>query len=251
MTTRDRIVITVIVCAGLIAAFWFFALSPKRAQGTRLTSQIATQQQALDAANQTIAASAGAQRLYGAAFVTLARLGKAVPSDKQVPSLIYQISGAAGAHRVAFKSLAASTSTSSTAPSSAPAPGASGAAAIAGLQPLPFTFTFSGNFFHLDGFFRAINNFVVSNQQTIVANGRLLAVDNVTLAAGAGGFPSIVATVQATAFVLPLHTPPTVPSTTTNVSLPGLPGGKLPIGGGTANGQLPNLPTASAGAATP
>lgn len=251
MTTRDRIVITVIVCGGLIAAFWFFALSPKRAQATRLKSQITAQQQALDAANQTIATTAGAQQLYGAAFVTLARLGKAVPVDKQVPSLIYQISAAAGANRVAFKSLAASTATSSTTPTSATTPAAPGTAAIAGLQPLPFTFTFNGNFFHLDGFFRAINRFVISTQRTLVVNGRLLAVNNVTLAPGPSGFPSIAATVQATAFVLPLQTPPPVPSTTTGVSLPGLPGGKLPIGGGTANRQLPNLPTASAGAVTP
>ena len=79
----------------------------------------------------------------------------------------------------------------------------------------------------------------------------LLAVNNVTLAPGPNGFPNIAATVQATAFVLPLQAPPPVPSTTTNVALPGFPGGKIPIGGGTVNGQLPNLPTASAGAATP
>jgi Tfp pilus assembly protein PilO len=245
MTGRDRIVMLVVVCVAALAGFWFLAFSPKRNEAASLQNQVSSAQQRLDAANSEIAQSRNAQVTYQAATATLAYLGKAVPADDQVPSLIYELNSAAHSNGVSFdrfQSGGAAASGSSAGPASL---------ALSGLQTMPFSFTFEGNFFHLEGFFRAIDQLIVPDQQQITANGRLLTLDSVSLAPGAGGFPNIQATVQATGFELPLqsssaNTPPPV------LGLPSLHGGtQTPSGGSGTGGSLPDLPTAAATGAVP
>jgi len=101
MTARDRMVLSVVVAVPALAAFWFLLLSPKRDEAKSLDGQIGTTQSQLSSAQASIAQSQVAARSYPSSYATLARLGKAVPTDPQVPSLIYELNSAAQSQTVA------------------------------------------------------------------------------------------------------------------------------------------------------
>ncbi len=246
MTARDRMVLTVVVAVAALAAFWFLLLSPKRDEAKSLDGQIATTQSQLSSAQASIAQSQVAARSYPSSYATLARLGKAVPTDPQVPSLVYELNSAAQSQSVAFQSIQA---TGATNPASGPPAAASAAQALAGgLQPMPFTFTFNGDFFRLATFFRRIDALVVSRAQRLDVSGRLLSVDSLSLQPGPGGFPRISAQVQATAFLLPQQALPALP---VGVAAAGRASPSPRPSTGSRSGGLPRLPAASISGATP
>jgi Tfp pilus assembly protein PilO len=102
----------------LLAAFWFFALAPKRKDATALNGKIAQAQQRLDSARQQTAAASAARKRYDDDYATVAKLGKAVPADDDVASLVYQINHVSTGSHIDFRSikLAASGSPAPVAP---------------------------------------------------------------------------------------------------------------------------------------
>jgi hypothetical protein len=141
-----------------------------------------------------------------------------------VPSLVYQLESAASGSKVDFRSLkltpgapsAAATGGSSGGAAAAGASGASGAtqAATATLPPgssvgsagfptMPFSFVFDGSFFSMQRFLRNVDRFVRLQDGQVLVSGRLLSVDGISLSAGREGFPSVKATLTATAYLLP------------------------------------------------
>lgn len=226
MTRRDRIVVMVLVAVALVAGYWFLLLAPKRQEAAALGDKLTTQTQRLQQAQGAIASGLAARRSYGQNYASVARLGEAVPTDDNVPSLVYQVDAAARAAHVDFRavklsqSASASTSTASTASSassasaktSAPAtqsatatlpPGAS--VGPAGFPTMPFSFTFDGSFFHMDDFLRRLDSFVRATNQHVAVGGRLLTVNGFSLGAGRRGFPFVKASVSATAYLLPAN----------------------------------------------
>ena len=234
MTGRDRTVIIVVAIVGAIAAAWLMVISPKRDQAAQLQTQIQKAQSDLSAAQTQLAQGEAARNTFKRSYSTLVRLGEAVPTDDNVPSLIYQLQSAASATGVDFRGLtldpagpggpvssssAPSTGSTSSPATASPAPatgttGATGAAGTTVLPPgaavgpagfpiEPFTFTFQGNFFHLANFFGRLEKFVVATNRRLSVNGRLLSLDAINLAPAAGGFPQIQATVAATTYLLP------------------------------------------------
>ena len=105
MTARDRKVLVVVCVLAAIGAAWFFVIQPKRSEASKLGAQITSAQSQLDAARAQVAAGQAAQSSFASNYTTLARLGEAVPSDDNVPSLIYQVQSAAAAARVDFRNL--------------------------------------------------------------------------------------------------------------------------------------------------
>ncbi len=227
MTTRDRLVVLALALVVALAGFWFGVLAPKRKEAERIDADIATQQARLDAAQTVAANAAKAREDYREDYSTIARLGKAVPSDDDLPSMLVQLQAAAQGAKNDFRSIkrgAASTDSASAAPAAttatAPASGAaatgttsaSAAAALppgatvgtAGLATLPFSFTFRGEYTELEGFLRNVQGFVTSSKSgTINVRGRLLTVDGVSLVPQEGDLSRILATVSATAYLQP------------------------------------------------
>jgi hypothetical protein len=103
MTTRDRLVLIIVVSVAVLGVFYFLALKPKRAEVSKLQTDITTQQQELDTARSEVATSQTAQRQFATDYATVARLGKAVPADDDVPSLVYQIQSAAQSTDIDFR----------------------------------------------------------------------------------------------------------------------------------------------------
>lgn len=236
MTGRDRIVVLVVGVVVAIGAAWMMIISPKRDQASKLQSQISSTQSALNAARSQLAQGQAARQAFRDSYSTMVRLGEAVPTDDNVPSLIYEVQSAASKAGVDFLGLTlnpsasngtpnivtpSSTTSSSTgatptttppSPTTPPAgstalsapvlpPGA--VAGPAGFPIEPFTFTFQGSFFHLANFFGRLERFVVSAGQRLAVSGRLLNLDAINLGPGPGGFPQITATVSATTYLLP------------------------------------------------
>jgi hypothetical protein len=249
MSARDRILAGVAGTVAVIAAFWFLALKPRVHDASNLSDKVSQAQTRRDEAEAAFAAAQAAKSAYRTNYATVARLGKSVPVDDEVASLVFQLDSAAHATDVDFRAikLAAGTSAAS---SAAPAPtngttpstskttpasaSATQAAAVtlppgasigpAGFPSMPFTFTFNGNFFTLERFLRKVGGFTGLSGKQIRVGGRLLTLDGMALTAAPEGFPHITASISATAFLVPADegatggATPTGPATTTTTA---------------------------------
>lgn len=238
MTSRDRTVVIAIAALALVAAAWFLLLSPVRKDVAAADVQVGAAQSRLTTAQGLIAQGAAARAHYKADYAAVSRLGKAVPADDDVPSLVVQLEGAAERSRVDFRSIERSTSSATpSAPSQAaavasavgatgptgaagatptaatvPAPATQAAASVlppgasvgaAGFPTMPFDFAFTGSFFKLQDFLGRLDRFTEVEGDDIRVKGRLLTVDGFALTPSSAGFPNMLASVHATAYLLP------------------------------------------------
>ena len=220
MTARQRILAAVAGALLVIGAYWFLALSPRLHDASDLSDQVARARTTLQRAEAQAVQAQAAKDAYRTNYATVARLGKSVPVDDEVPSLVYQLDSAAHATGIDFRSVklasgAAGAATATSAPSTTKAgtanatqvaavalpPGAS--VGPAGFPSMPFSFTFTGNFFTLERFLRKVDAFTGVSGKRIRVGGRLLTLDGISLAAAADGFPHIKASITATAFLVP------------------------------------------------
>lgn len=244
MRTRDRIGVTAILVVVALAAGWMLIVQPRRDQASKLAGQIGTAQSQLDTARSQVAAGMSARNQFANDYTQLVRLGEAVPYDDDVPSLIYQIQGAASAAGVDFRNLqVASSSGSSTPPPSGGSSSSSSSSTqlppgvsvgAAGVPAEQFNFVLQGNFFHLADFFNRLQQFVIVGANQIDISGRLLSINGISFSAATQGFPQITANVSATAYLAqPLQ-------------LPGASGG----GSSTAGADSSTTPTSSTGSSS-
>jgi hypothetical protein len=105
MTRRDTYTLGVVAVLGLMAAFWFMMLSPKRSELTKLNSRVSESQSALQSARGEAQEFAKARQNFPTDYTTITRLGKAVPADPDIPSLIVQLDRAAHKAGMDFRKL--------------------------------------------------------------------------------------------------------------------------------------------------
>jgi Type II secretion system (T2SS), protein M len=210
MKPRDRLVLAILGAAGVIAVLWFFAVAPKRDEAKAVTAQVTAAEQRRDSAKQEAAVAEQAKASYRGDYATVARLGKAVPSKADVPSLVYQLENAARAAKVDFRSISVQSSPTA-APASPPVASptaskgetsaAAPASSSAGIEPQEFQFTFQGNFFSLQRLLSEIDRFSRVNGSKVSVSGRLLTIQTVTLNPSDKGLPNIKAEIRANAYV--------------------------------------------------
>jgi hypothetical protein len=217
MTRQSKILIGAMVAIAAVAAYWFLLLSPKREEATRLQGDIDKAQIAVDAARAQATALRQAKASYDRNYSSVARLGKAVPADDDVRSLVVQIDEAADRSGVDFRTIEVGTGTGggggtpTTPPANGTAASAASAATLppgasvgpAGFPTMPFTFQFDGSFFSLSEFFARLERFVTVANQRINVTGRLLTVDAFSLKPSQKGWPLVRASMGATAFLVP------------------------------------------------
>ncbi|HWI23223.1 MAG TPA: hypothetical protein VNT22_11500 [Baekduia sp.] len=241
MTARDRTVVMVIGLLAIVGLIWFTVIGPRHKDFSTASSALTTAQSRLDAANETFKTAQVAKRSYSADYSAIAELGKAVPVDDEISSLLYQLSSAADRHQIDFRSMklgtggggvapvvptsttpapagTATTGTTSTpapaaaAPVATPAPATNVAAATlppgatlgsAGFPTMPFDFVFDGSFFDMSSFLRQLDEFTTIKKGELAVRGRLLTINGISISASRDGFPKIKASVNATAFLLP------------------------------------------------
>jgi len=231
VSARDRIVVGALVAVAALAGFWFFVLSPKREAVSAAQGRVTAQQERLDQANALLATAQGAKKRFGADYAAVAGLGKAVPADDNVASLVYELQSVAADAKITFrgvKVMASSTTTPAPAAAAASA-SASGASATAGgagttaapatqvaasklppgavvgtagLVTMPFSFVFQGGFLDMQRFLARLDGFVRVRGGTVLVSGRLLSVDGISLTKAPKG-NRVTATIAATAYLSP------------------------------------------------
>jgi Tfp pilus assembly protein PilO len=200
MNVRER---SILGCAGmtvLVALLWFGLLAPKHNEAKDLGASVTQAQQSrTDALAQAVAGEA-AKASYPRDYATVARLGKAVPTQADVPSLVYQLESAARRAKVDFRSMAIDSP-------AAEAPGAtleSPATTVpGGVVPTPFSFTIEGSYFGVRRMLSALREFSRVKGKQVSVSGRLLTLDAVKLSAGRKLLPQIKADITAKAYVAP------------------------------------------------
>jgi Tfp pilus assembly protein PilO len=214
MTRTNRILLSVVAIGLAVCAFYFLILAPKRELVTKLDGDVAAKQAEVAQAQETLAGYEGARESYKGNYALLARLGKAVPADDDVRSLLIQIESAADASGVDFSKIElgsglaggaqtptapAAGATQSTALASAP-----GAIPVSGgaLSAMPFNFSFSGGYFDLSTFFAKLERFVTVNNSKIGVTGRLLRLESVQISPSSAGFPEMQAEIGAATYVV-------------------------------------------------
>ncbi|HEX5780910.1 MAG TPA: hypothetical protein VFX80_03270 [Solirubrobacteraceae bacterium] len=212
MTRSNQILLSVVALGAAIAAFYFFALSPKREEAAALDTKIAEQQAAVEQARLMLAGYEEAKGSYKRNYATLARLGKAVPADDDVQSLMVQLESTADRSGVSFEKIELTSGLAGAAPTSSDAKPAEGVLAtapgtvpVAGgvLSAMPFTFSFTGSYFDLTAFFARLEHFVSLNNKKLDSTGRLLRLESVTIAPSSVGFPDMQAQINAATYLVP------------------------------------------------
>ena len=99
MSDRDRKILLLALPLLLVVAYWFLLLGPKRDEATKAEADLTEQQARLQSAEAAADAAKGAQGSFESDFTELVRLGKAIPSSVDMPSLIVQLDRAAAGHR--------------------------------------------------------------------------------------------------------------------------------------------------------
>jgi hypothetical protein len=105
MTRRDAYTLGAVAVLGLIGVFWFMLLSPKRSELSKLNSKASESQAALTSARGEAQEFAKARQNFPTDYTTITRLGKAVPADPDIPSLIVQLDRAAHKAGMDFRKL--------------------------------------------------------------------------------------------------------------------------------------------------
>jgi Tfp pilus assembly protein PilO len=211
---RNKLLIPIVGLVVAAGAFWFLALAPKRAEIAKLDSDISAKQAEVEQSRQLAASYEKAKANYRANYAKLASLGKAVPADDDVRSLIFQLDDAARRSNVDFRALnvgaadaAATTGGSATtaAGTKAPPPGTVPIGS-AGFSAMPFTLSFKGSYFNLSNFFTRLERFVTVENNKIDVTGRLLLLGSISVTPQEteGGKPGeLVAQVGAATYLVP------------------------------------------------
>jgi hypothetical protein len=216
VTRTTKLLIPAVIAVAAAAAFWFLVLAPKRDEIAKLDAEISQQETAASQAEQQAASYQQAKDSYRRNYTTVARLGKAVPADDDVRSLLVQLDTTAKKSKVTFRALTVSGGASGAADATdatdasakrgagelAPAPGAVPVGS-AGFSAMPFTFGFSGSFFRLSDFFSRLERFVTVQNDNIDVTGRLLLVGSIAITPDNGDLKQLQALVGASTYLVP------------------------------------------------
>jgi hypothetical protein len=207
MTARLQLLLGIVVVIAVIAAGWVLAVAPKRERAAQLGAEVTQAEQRRDDATARAAIADRARATYARDYATVARLGKAVPANADVPSLVFQLESTARRAHVDFRAVNVLDSAAEAPP---PADGKTAATAGGGIQPTPFTFRFEGDYLGLQQLLARIDRFSRVKGTQIAVDGRLLTIDGVTVTPASRGLPRVQGLVTARAYVAEL--PDALPS---------------------------------------
>jgi hypothetical protein len=230
--TTDRTILSVVAVVGLIAAFWFLILAPKRQEASDLDTQVSTLETSVAAQESDAAAAAQSKTDFKTNYKKLVTLGKAIPVDADTPSLLTQLQTLSDKSNVVFQSItlggASGGAAAPAATTAAPATETTAAllpigatVGAAGLPVMPYALQFQGGFFQIADFFGRIDGMVDAGGDNVTVDGRLLTIDSFTLAAGEGS--GLTASVSATSYLSPADQGTTGGATATGPLSTGVP----------------------------
>jgi type IV pilus assembly protein PilO len=174
----------VVVVAGLLvyaAAFWFLAVSPKRAKAGETGKEAANLETVVATARRSATAPPDSQPI---AVADVFRLAKAMPSVPDMPGIVLELARIAEETGIEFKSINPQTST------------------VKGdYQVVPVTLVFDGTFYELSDLLFRLRTLVGVRHGKLDATGRLYSVQTLDFAESTNGFPEITANLTVEAYV--------------------------------------------------
>jgi Tfp pilus assembly protein PilO len=129
----DRTILVSLAVVGLLAAFYFMILGPKREKASELGDEVTELQASIDQQNQTADFAEQARQQFPEYYGRLVVLGKAVPEQADTSSMLVQLGQISSKTKVDFRGLSLSESSGG----AAPAPAAPGATPPAGTSTTP------------------------------------------------------------------------------------------------------------------
>jgi Tfp pilus assembly protein PilO len=141
----------------VVAGYWFFLLSPMKAEIAEKDKAIAAEEAKMQAAKLQLASLQDKQKEAAANQAALIELAKMMPAAKEVPSLLIQIQDLATEAGISFVTV----NPGQVAPNGT-------------YSSMPLSLEFQGTFFD-------INDFLYRVEQLVAGPGRLLAVQQVDL----------------------------------------------------------------------
>jgi Tfp pilus assembly protein PilO len=106
LTDRDRKIMIAVVPILVLVAYWFLLLAPKRDEASQAKDDLATQQARVENARAQVQSAEGAKENFDASYAQVVRLGKAIPSTVDMPSLLVQLDAAAAGTGIIFTRIA-------------------------------------------------------------------------------------------------------------------------------------------------
>lgn len=250
MNPANRAMAVLAAFAVLAFLFWTQLLSPKREEAKQLKAQVGQLQASLATHQAEIAEGEAAKREFSTEYQRLVVVGKAVPGDDDIASLLVQVNRLADNADGTFRDLQLSAEGGGEEPAATPPAAAGGEPASAtevaasllplgasigpaGLAVMPYTVTFEGNFFEIADFIEGLDSLVDTKQEEVVVDGRLVTVDGFSLKADPDkGFPALQASFALTTYLTP-------PGEGAAGTLPESPGGPEAAPVATTTGALP------------
>lgn len=237
MTSSNRAIVALLVLVAVAVAFWVLLLSPKREEASELSAQVTQLQSSLAQHQAEVAEAEDAKKEFSTEYQRLVVVGKAVPGDDEIASLLVQVNRIADSAGGTFRNIqltAGGEAEASPAPAPAAAEGTPASATEvaasllplgatigpAGLAVMPYDVTFDGDFFQIAKFIAGIDSLVKTKDNMVRVDGRLVTIDGFSLEAAPDvGFPSLQASFALTTYLtppsegLPGSAPPTSPGT--------------------------------------
>jgi len=106
MTDRDKKLLLALIPILVLVGYWFLLLAPKREEATAASEELTVQEQRRDDAEIMLQAAQGAKKSFDASYTQIVRLGKAIPSTVDMPSLLVQLDAAAAGTGIRFTKIA-------------------------------------------------------------------------------------------------------------------------------------------------
>lgn len=107
LSDRDRKLALIIVPIVVLVAYWFLLFSPKREEAATAASDLSVQTERRDSAKATVDQAASSKTDFAADYGEIVRLGKAIPAQVDMPSLMLQLNGAAEGTGIKFTGITA------------------------------------------------------------------------------------------------------------------------------------------------
>jgi Tfp pilus assembly protein PilO len=220
MNSTNRAIAAIVAVVVLAAAFWMMLLSPKREEAKKLGVEVERLEASLAQHQAEVVEAEAARDEFPTQYQRLVVLGKAVPGDDDVASLLVQLNRISDRAEGKFQEIKLSSGggEAATAPAATSAEGtlvsATEVAASllplgasigpAGLAVMPYEVSFDGNFFKVADFIKGLDSLVKTDEQGVVVDGRLVTVDGFSLTADSEKpFPALEANFSLTTYLTP------------------------------------------------
>jgi type IV pilus assembly protein PilO len=204
---KKQVPIAVIILPALLIVAlvgYFLLIKPKQDAAGKLSEEIATLETQLEVA---MAAQRQPQTDESAIQVAeVFQVTKAMPDEDDMPGILLELNSVATAAGIEFLSIAPQA-----------------ASVQASYTALPINLSFEGNYYDLTDFLFRLRNLVSVRDGELSADGRLYALDSLSMTEGPDGFPEIAASLTVTAYyysTLPPAAPavPVAPGTPTDTA---------------------------------